>query len=498
MKLNADIVYDYLKDSLNVELKGRKCTGLHLERPLFYLGNGAPFEENQLYVVRGDKINASAHIKPGVVLVVVGPCLQLAFLANRCTILHAPSTTDVFTVFNQVQELFNRFDRFDLRIHEILHSTAKVSAIVAEAAELLQTPVLVLGPSFSVIASNQFDNHGDLDLPLLGTFLSNQKLAIQEREPMAMTILDKSLLCKNLYSNEEYLGSITLDYSGRHRRESDFPLINYVAEVIVAALRRLPVVQDSQTHQLRSVLADLVDCISINSSARSQLSRLQGSRRYVCVRVILSSNMSSLPHAYLCNRMESAFPGSMAFVHNDAVVGAIALPDGKDSDTAASDLQKQLAEFVKNVEAVVGISDPFYNLEDIRFFYDQASAALSAGQFCVQESPCYYFNDFALVKLVTNAFGDLPPEMHYSEGMKRLAEHDRKGSVSYLETLRVYLQNNLSITRTSQALFIHRSTLLDRISRIERELGVDLHNPDDRLRLEILLKGRQIFEQING
>ncbi len=495
MKLNADIIHDYLMGDLNIEVKGRKSPRLHLERPLFYLGRGEAFAENQLYVVRGDKLPASAQVKPGAVLMVVGPCHQLAFYTNRCTVLHVTGSADVFSVFNQVQQLFDRFDGLEGKLEGILHSTASVASIVDAAARFLETPVLVLDPSFSVLASNQFDTEGDLDISLLGTFLSSQKLAMQEREPMAMTILDKSLLCKNLYSNDEYLGSITLDYCCRRRRESDLPLLNYLAKVIVAALRRLPAVRGSQTNQVRAILSDLVDCISVGSSARSRLPRRRASRRYVCVKIVLSSNLASIPHSYLCNRLESAFPESMAFVHIDAVVGALVL-DEFEGEGGEERFRERLEEFVETVEASAGISNAFDDLEDIRFYYDQAAAALSAGQLYGQSLPCFFFKDYALVKLITNAFGEFPLEMYYPAGMRRLVEHDRENSVSYVETLRVYLQNNLSVTRTAQALFIHRSTLLDRIARIERELEADLRNPDDRLLLEILLKGRYVLGRL--
>ena len=87
---------------------------------------------------------------------------------------------------------------------------------------------------------------------------------------------------------------------------------------------------------------------------------------------------------------------------------------------------------------------------------------------------------------------------YFTDGMKRLVEHDREANVSYIETLRCYLANSMSIAKTAKALFIHRSTLLDRIGRIERELGCDLKNPDERLRIEILLKAQQIYDAMGS
>ena len=53
---------------------------------------------------------------------------------------------------------------------------------------------------------------------------------------------------------------------------------------------------------------------------------------------------------------------------------------------------------------------------------------------------------------------------------------------------RKLLVNNLSVTKTAAALYLHRSTLLDRLAHITQMLGCDLKNPDFCLTLGILLR----------
>ena len=76
--------------------------------------------------------------------------------------------------------------------------------------------------------------------------------------------------------------------------------------------------------------------------------------------------------------------------------------------------------------------------------------------------------------------------------MQKLIRHDKEASVSYLETLRVFLRCSMSFSQAAEELYVHRSTVVDRINRIERELGVDLKDPDTRLLLEIVLKAMEI------
>ena len=56
----------------------------------------------------------------------------------------------------------------------------------------------------------------------------------------------------------------------------------------------------------------------------------------------------------------------------------------------------------------------------------------------------------------------------------------------------MYLENDRNVTATAAALYVHRSTLLERLSRIKKELWDDLDDPEVRLRLLIVLKALEL------
>ena len=89
-------------------------------------------------------------------------------------------------------------------------------------------------------------------------------------------------------------------------------------------------------------------------------------------------------------------------------------------------------------------------------------------------------------------------EAYYPEGFQALLTHDAASDVSYLETLKVYLEENSSLSAASRRLYLHRSTLVERMERIEKELAVDLKNPDQRLHLQILLKALELEQKMKA
>lgn len=65
-----------------------------------------------------------------------------------------------------------------------------------------------------------------------------------------------------------------------------------------------------------------------------------------------------------------------------------------------------------------------------------------------------------------------------------LRKYDEEHRTDFFRTLRVYLEQNMNISHTSDELIIHRSTLLYRLDRIQALTGMNLNAP--RLRFILL------------
>lgn len=59
-----------------------------------------------------------------------------------------------------------------------------------------------------------------------------------------------------------------------------------------------------------------------------------------------------------------------------------------------------------------------------------------------------------------------------------LKKYDERNNRDLMSTLREYLEHNLNIAKTAEVLFLHRNTLIKRISKIEEILDVDLKNSE--------------------
>ena len=55
MRLNADILYENINDSIPAEMTGHHTAGHSLRRPEFFLDSAEPMQADHLYILPGDQ-----------------------------------------------------------------------------------------------------------------------------------------------------------------------------------------------------------------------------------------------------------------------------------------------------------------------------------------------------------------------------------------------------------------------------------------------------------
>ena len=83
MKLNADVIYDNLKESVPVEMVGYKSEELLLKRPEFYVNESKAFLANHLYIVESGQLPIRPTIEKGAVIICIGEIPQMQYFRER-------------------------------------------------------------------------------------------------------------------------------------------------------------------------------------------------------------------------------------------------------------------------------------------------------------------------------------------------------------------------------------------------------------------------------
>lgn len=513
MKLNIEIVFDALSRKIPAQLRGVREKSLHLGRPEYYLGAERVFHAGRFYVLRSEQLPQRPVIEKGAAILCIGKSMYLPYYLEHCGVIQITGKTELPLVFNLLTEIYNRYDAWSEELQNILNASGQIREMVLCSQKIFDNPILVLDANFHFLVHSDYDgigmaewekrllrhpSEGDLPLPLLNAFLEHGELSTEETEAMLINILDSSTLCVNLFQDKVYSGCLIVDYRRRAHLPSDDMLAVYLARMIELALQKYTSTEAGGRSSLRAILQGLVNGLDSMEQKWMLVGRQSGTE-YICTKTQFSRRLAQLPVGYMCSVVEKAFPNSAAFEQEGAIVCFI--ETGALAETGKSCFQvfqEYAAHVFASLNFDIGISDPFQDIFSAQLYYLQACSALENGRIFAPGQHVYLFQDYALTELIVNALGRFPIEMYYSDGFRSLIEHDASSSVSYIETLRTYLDKNMSVTKTTASLYINRSTLLERIARIKRELGVDLQDAGERLRLQILLKALQIQETMHG
>ena len=506
MKLNADIIYNGLSRHFQCEMHGPRLTELTLGRAEFYLDGETSFVKDRLYLASIDHLPKRPHIQKGSMLICIGDGFTLNYYKERMTVLVIRKKQDFFTVYQILQNIYDQYDNWENTLYRDLAKDYDIQALISDSADIFNKPIYVLDSNIKIVASTSRENEdwnitdsGSLNFDSMGKYLSASDLMFDRKNAMRIDLYGVKTLCVNLFNkNDQYEGCLCINSRNTGFVDGEDKLAEYLASMIEIAIERNPNIINDSRPSLKKVIQALIEEMPLSHSQRMIMSGSNEKSEYVCVYMRYGKGHNHLPLSYISDVFEETFVQSYAFDREDCLIGLINIDELRDEKNPNYHvlLNKKLGEFVKGMHLCAGISNEFGDLYNVRIHYMQALAAVENGLMLNRESDYFYFSSYALTQMVVNSLGSMPLEAYFPAGLNSLIEHDRSSGVSYLETLKVFLEESMSYTSTAQKLFIHRSTLIDRIARIDKELNVDLKDYDQRLQLEMLLKAIDLEETL--
>ena len=509
MKLNVDILYDALSSSFTVRRMGSGKKELCLGRPEFYDGRSNTFQADRLYICLTEQLPSKPVLEGGAALICVGGRPGTGYTAGHPQVccIWLTESTDLFSLFNRIQQIFDRYDAWSARMQQILTTTASMQELIDCCFPIFENPLLVMDRDFHILAYSEIIDQQerlafmrpDTDNKYAHSLVSESLLntAYNRAQQKAFNVTDPlrnvTHFSTNLYANEKFVGNLKISFILRPHRESDNALACYLARVVEKAFLFNPRLMDSCVNPLCGILRDLLNGVPIELSRKQH--RFSGSMEgnFLCAKIVPSSLTSSkVTSSYILQHIETTFPGSNAFETDGYLVVLIDL-GGENADEKVT--LHTLRKLLKEMGLQAGVSCPFQNLLAVRLYFRQAVLALELGAAKDPNHCCHYFSDYKLSYMCMSSLGEFSAENLMAPGLARLVRHDAASQTNYVQTLRIYLKNNMNSSKAAQELYIHRSTFQERLQRIETILDLDLEDPGKRLYLMLMLR---ILEEQSG
>ena len=167
----------------------------------------------------------------------------------------------------------------------------------------------------------------------------------------------------------------------------------------------------------------------------------------------------------------------------------IALVKEIKADTESRDLEKLASSISDTLSSefythcVVGIGTTVTGIKDLARSFKEAQSALEVAKVFDTERTIVSYDNLGIARLIyqlpmslcemfiREVFGDEVPQILDDE--------------EAMSTISKFFENNLNISETARQLYVHRNTLVYRLERIEKSIGLDIRTFDDAMIFKI-------------
>lgn len=166
------------------------------------------------------------------------------------------------------------------------------------------------------------------------------------------------------------------------------------------------------------------------------------------------------------------------------------LYDKKEKDPFTHIQQEHLQQFLEETDFRAVISLPFSSLDEFAASCGQTLAGMSVLQQKKDERRIVFYENIMIDHMLLNYGEIINLEKLVPDYIWKLHAMDKEKNYGFVHTLFTYIEHNLNMTQTAEALYIHYNTLKHRINRILELTGADLTSPNVVLRLFL---AKQVF-----
>lgn len=145
-------------------------------------------------------------------------------------------------------------------------------------------------------------------------------------------------------------------------------------------------------------------------------------------------------------------------------------------------LMAALEKKVKGIDLQFGISDISDNVFELKRNYSRCEKTIANGKLLFPDKKCLTYSELGAFAWMGIQEDEIEVML---KDLKKLYEDEENKEL--IETLKVYLDCKMNYSHTAKKLYLHINTVRKRIEQINDKVQIDLEDPLNRLKLEILL-----------
>ena len=492
MKLSKQLLYDRMSEYYTIHVYGAMDAQTELDCPLFY-EEGMEFKRGHVYLAEWQ----DAFPADSTSLFVVCTPEGTPSPRTPASLFVIQDPVSRISLYNQILKIYNEYDEWKEEIARLGLENGTAEDLLAVTYPLFQNPMALLEADFQVVCQTGME-----DLPPgrrlfeMGTgfievinALKQDRLYNEMQKRQEPFLFPDSLIGVRFWNvNIRRHGRTThrllLIEGKRPLRGADTYVLSIFARMLSYVLfhnQEQPAVEENRLQRILHWVISDRSADYVKASQQLASAGWHGGHQYQClVLQITYLDQKNLTVNAMCRYVESLLPDACAFPFKEDIVVFLNLTRlGMDEEEAA----RKLTIFIRDSFLKAGYSRVMKGHWNLRRQYEQAMIAFRVGYEKKPDLWIYRFNDLALPYILSQATRQLPGEMLCHEKLLELKEIDESQHTEYVKTLGAYLDNHLNAAQSAKALYIHRSTLLYRLEKIQAILDTRFEDPEDILYL---------------
>ena len=406
-----------------------------------------------------------------------------------------------------------------------------IDNILEEIVSLTANPVAIVDLDWKVL-SYKTESNPNIDLKLY----PRKKLFFKNRiEELKLDQIPSSEYLKIAYelTEEDTINSLIIPIYDRHEKHGyillwetrkDFGDIDYVtlersANIFALDMKKNKEMENKRNKIKSNFFEDLITGNLTDETAANNLAELYGideTKSYSCIVIKMDINLDNKssngiimePKYYINKAVSASYEVSEIYKSNIIHIFRgnyviLFLPIKKTEEVAdqkyfskqfGEEIYRILLKELISIKITIGIGKSYDMAFDLSKSFNEALEVISLARKIDVDSPVLHFDDYIIYNFLISNISDDNLMKFYQITLSKLVKHDTENNTNFTETLDKYLKNGSIASVTAKELFIHRNTLIYKLSKISEIINVDLADSEKVLELQLALKVMKILK----
>ena len=404
-------------------------------------------------------------------------------------------------VYSRIQEYFNKqcgIGMYGQTLLEFLAFEDGLQTAIEYSYQVFRNPIFVFDTNYNLIAAtwNAIEDLGIQDSVILNKRFTDSDYKMASRHSNIHSRILKSEIPVRAYNEElgyeqmyiaintrKNLGHIVVSAVNRPFYDIDAEFLLLLKKFVDQQMRRDSFVHNAKGFNYEYFLRDLLDekiTAGMRGSVNMKFTGNAFSGNLYCMVIETARSAEVLNIHLIRNMIESRFPYSRSIIYNGQIVTILSL----DQSLVFPDEYVQAGrDFCKENQLFAGLSNCFSDIMDLHAYYSQALRAIEYGTERKNAPALFQYTD-CFLDHVNGVFLQKESEVTFCHPkMRFLLDYDKKHHSELAYTLYMYLIYERNLAAASEAMNMHRTSLIYRFKKIISLIGEDYSDYKERLYL---------------